>query len=394
MRLRRSDVRGPGIRRVRRGRGFSYEKPDDTSVTDAATLPEFGTWSSRPPGRRCGSARTRTVTSKRSEPTRPAAASTSTTRSGRRNATRRSSTGCWRCRRRCPTCDAASRRTFVAAGSNAIVCSRWPCICSTSATSGRAASSTPRRTTRSGSPRCCANTWRCSKEAVEFDYPAKSGVRRTLTIDDPEVVRSVRALLRRRGRTERLLVCRNSVGLGRHSRRRPQRAVQGTRRRRVHRQGPAHLARHRAGGRGVRRHGPSGEQDRDQTGGVRRDERGRRGARQHPRRGPLVVRRSAGGPGLRVGRHDRRRRAAGLAHQKARRTAGDPGEQHRAADPQGGQGLNGSSCRLVAAYRYRLLVEADGVRGDPVPLVAGEGSVASGATEAANSLGSRRATGT
>jgi DNA topoisomerase-1 len=48
------------------------------------------------------------------------------------------------------------------------------------------------------------------KEAVEFDYPAKSGVRRTLTIDDPEVVRSVRALLRRPDRTDRLLVCRNS----------------------------------------------------------------------------------------------------------------------------------------------------------------------------------------
>jgi DNA topoisomerase I len=50
------------------------------------------------------------------------------------------------------------------------------------------------------------------KQAVEFDYPAKSGVRRTLLIDDPEVVRSVRALLRRPDRTERLLVCRNSSG--------------------------------------------------------------------------------------------------------------------------------------------------------------------------------------
>ena len=49
------------------------------------------------------------------------------------------------------------------------------------------------------------------RQAVEFDYPAKSGVRRTLTIDDPEVVRSVRALLRRPDRTERLLVCRNST---------------------------------------------------------------------------------------------------------------------------------------------------------------------------------------
>src|SRR6478736_10552797 len=35
------------------------------------------------------------------------------------------------------------------------------------------------------------------RQAVEFDFPAKSGVRRTLLIDDPEVVRSVRALLRR-----------------------------------------------------------------------------------------------------------------------------------------------------------------------------------------------------
>ena len=43
------------------------------------------------------------------------------------------------------------------------------------------------------------------RQTIEFDYPAKSGVRRTLTIDDPEVVRSVRALLRRPDRTDRLL---------------------------------------------------------------------------------------------------------------------------------------------------------------------------------------------
>jgi DNA topoisomerase-1 len=47
------------------------------------------------------------------------------------------------------------------------------------------------------------------KQAVEFDYPAKSGVRRTLLIEDDEVVRSVRALMRGRPRTQRLLVCRN-----------------------------------------------------------------------------------------------------------------------------------------------------------------------------------------
>ncbi|MCK0174557.1 DNA topoisomerase IB [Mycolicibacterium sp. F2034L] len=47
------------------------------------------------------------------------------------------------------------------------------------------------------------------RQAVEFDYPAKSGVRRTLVIDDPEVVRSVRALLRRPDKTGRFLSCRN-----------------------------------------------------------------------------------------------------------------------------------------------------------------------------------------
>jgi DNA topoisomerase-1 len=37
-RLRRVDCAGPGIRRVRRGKGFSYVYPDGTKVTDADTL--------------------------------------------------------------------------------------------------------------------------------------------------------------------------------------------------------------------------------------------------------------------------------------------------------------------------------------------------------------------
>jgi DNA topoisomerase I len=48
------------------------------------------------------------------------------------------------------------------------------------------------------------------RKAVEFDFPAKSGVRRTLLIEDPEVVRSVRALLRRPDRTDRFLSCRSA----------------------------------------------------------------------------------------------------------------------------------------------------------------------------------------
>jgi DNA topoisomerase IB len=49
-------------------------------------------------------------------------------------------------------------------------------------------------------------------DSVAFDYPAKSGVRRILQIDDREVVNAVRSLLRRGDRSERLLVCRTASG--------------------------------------------------------------------------------------------------------------------------------------------------------------------------------------
>jgi DNA topoisomerase I len=42
-RLRRADVSAPGIRRVRRGRGFSYLNPDGTPVTDPAVLDRIRT---------------------------------------------------------------------------------------------------------------------------------------------------------------------------------------------------------------------------------------------------------------------------------------------------------------------------------------------------------------
>jgi DNA topoisomerase IB len=49
-------------------------------------------------------------------------------------------------------------------------------------------------------------------DAVEFDFPAKSGVRRSVEVEDPEVVRAVRSLMRRPNRTERLMVCRTASG--------------------------------------------------------------------------------------------------------------------------------------------------------------------------------------
>jgi len=50
------------------------------------------------------------------------------------------------------------------------------------------------------------------RDTVEFDYPAKSGVRRTVEVEDADVVRAVRALMRRAERTERLLACRTTSG--------------------------------------------------------------------------------------------------------------------------------------------------------------------------------------
>ncbi|OBK31095.1 DNA topoisomerase [Mycobacterium asiaticum] len=50
---------------------------------------------------------------------------------------------------------------------------------------------------------------RVRRDTVAFDYPAKSGVRRVFEVENTEVVRAVRALLRRSGSSERLLVCRN-----------------------------------------------------------------------------------------------------------------------------------------------------------------------------------------
>jgi DNA topoisomerase IB len=47
---------------------------------------------------------------------------------------------------------------------------------------------------------------------VEFDYPAKSGVRRTVSLDDPLVIRAVRSLLRAETPIPRLLVYRTSEG--------------------------------------------------------------------------------------------------------------------------------------------------------------------------------------
>lgn len=53
---------------------------------------------------------------------------------------------------------------------------------------------------------------RLHRDSVEFDYPAKSGMRRTVSLDDPLVIRAVRSLLRAETKIPRLLVYRTSDG--------------------------------------------------------------------------------------------------------------------------------------------------------------------------------------
>ncbi|BBX44830.1 hypothetical protein GCM10009641_25780 [Mycobacterium cookii] len=53
---------------------------------------------------------------------------------------------------------------------------------------------------------------RLRRDRVDFDYPAKSGVRRTVSLDDPLVLSAVRSLLRADTTTPRLLAYRTSGG--------------------------------------------------------------------------------------------------------------------------------------------------------------------------------------
>ncbi|MDT5179613.1 MAG: topoisomerase [Mycobacterium sp.] len=51
------------------------------------------------------------------------------------------------------------------------------------------------------------------RDAVAFDFPAKSGVRRTLELDDPALVKAVRSLMRRRDcSSDRFLVVKSPTG--------------------------------------------------------------------------------------------------------------------------------------------------------------------------------------
>ena len=212
MRLRRSVVGGPGLRRVHRGRGFSYQQADGAAITDTRTLQRIkdlvippawkNVWISPHPNGHIQAV--------------------GTDAAGRRQYLYHQQ---WQ--------DERNEEKFdrVLEMSSAL-----PDMRRKIASDLRGRGLTHDRVValalqlldlgyfRSGSEQYAEEnnsfgiaTLHCEhvtlqKQGVEFDYPAKSNVRRTLLIEDPEVVRSVRGLLRRPERTDRLLVCRNGSG--------------------------------------------------------------------------------------------------------------------------------------------------------------------------------------
>lgn len=211
MRLRRSTVRGPGIRRVRRGRGFSYQEPDGSPVTDAATLQRIKdlvippawkkVWICPYPnghiqavgtdaaGRRQYLYHQKWQEERNEEKfDRVLEMSSALPDMRRRIAADLRRRGLERDRVLALALHLLDLGYFRAGGEQYA-----------------------EENNSYGIATLLCEHVSLQKQAVEFDYPAKSGVRRTLLIDDPEVVRSVRALLRS-GNNERLLVCRNGSG--------------------------------------------------------------------------------------------------------------------------------------------------------------------------------------
>ena len=259
MRLRRSVVRGPGLRRVRRGRGILVSQPRrhgghrrrnvaaHQRPGDPAGLEEGVDLSPSQRAHSGGRHRRRGPPPVHLPPEVAGGARRGEVRPGAgdvHGAVRSGADG--------------SPPISPVVGWSATECWHWRCTCSISATSGPAASSTPRRTIRSASRRCCASTSSCAARRSSSTTP-----RRAVCVEPwPSTIReAVRAV---RGAASPPRPHRSSVGvpqhlgLDRHSRRRPQCQVQGNDRRGLHGQGPPHLAWHGAGGGGLRRCGPAG----------------------------------------------------------------------------------------------------------------------------------------
>ena len=212
MKLRRSAVRGPGICRVRRGKGFSYQHQDGTAVDDEATLQRIKDLVIPPAWKKVWIC---------PHPNGHIQA-VGTDAAGRRQYLYHQT---WQEERNEEKFDRVldmsaalpdmRRRIAADLRGRGLDRDRVLAIALHLLDLGYFRAGSEQYTEENNSYGMA--TLLCEhvalhKQAVEFDYPAKSGVRRTLVIEDDEVVRSVRALIRGRRGTDRFLVCRNGSG--------------------------------------------------------------------------------------------------------------------------------------------------------------------------------------
>ena len=194
----------PGTRLQLRGRRRRPGRATPTRCSSASR-----SWPSRPRGRRCGSAPTRSATSRPPASMRRGASSTCITRAGARTARPQEVRPHGGLRPRAPGA-APARPAHSALQRRRRASTRresWPArsVCSTWACSGSAPRSTPTTTVASAWPPCSSRASPSADGELVFDYLAKGGVRRVQAVQDPPVIEVVQALKRRRGGGDQLL---------------------------------------------------------------------------------------------------------------------------------------------------------------------------------------------
>jgi len=211
MRLRRSVVDGPGIKRIRRGRGFSYQRPDGQAVTDRKVLQRIDDLVIPPAWKAvwiCPHASGHIqavgtdVAGRRQYLYHPQWQQERSEEKFDRVLEMSAGLHDWRQHVAADLARRGLRRDRVLAlGLRLLDLGYF----------------------RAGGERYAEEnnsfgiaTLQCEhvsvgRDGVEFDYPAKSGVRRTLLVEDDDVVRAVRALQRHRKRGERFLAYQESA---------------------------------------------------------------------------------------------------------------------------------------------------------------------------------------
>jgi DNA topoisomerase IB len=212
MRLRRSVVTGPGIRRVRRGKGFSYYGPDGELLTDGETLARIKdlvippawkkVWISAQPGGHIQAVGT-DVAGRRQYLYHQRWQEERSEEKFDRVLEMSKALPQWRSQIVSDLDGRGLTRDRVIALALRMLDRGY----------FRAGGETYAEDNNSyGVATLLCEHVTVKRNAVCFDYPAKSGVQRQWEVDDPAIVGTVRALMRRGERTDRLLVCRTDSG--------------------------------------------------------------------------------------------------------------------------------------------------------------------------------------